>query len=91
MTPFGNTLDLSMGGRADRIQSVFDANYGSVDAADGDQAAGFQLALWEALYDDGFDLTDGDFKAADKDTSTTTAFDLAQTSPRPAAASRPCG
>lgn len=63
-TPFDNTLDLSVSERGDRIQAVFDANYGGLDAGVGNEAAGFQLALWEALYDDDWDLGKGDFQAS---------------------------
>lgn len=34
-----------------RVQSVFDANYASVTLNDNTQAAAFQVALWNALYD----------------------------------------
>lgn len=77
-TPFSSTLDLSLDGRGGRIQDVFDANYATVDISDGAQAAGFQLALWEALYDSDLNLMTGDFQAADKDVNATTAFDFAQ-------------
>ena len=75
-TPFSSTLDLGQDGRGDRIQDVFDANYGSVDTTDGDEAAGFQLALWEALYDDDLDLGNGDFQASDREPGAQTAFDF---------------
>lgn len=60
-TPFTNTGLL--GAAEARVQSVFDKNYGSVNVADTNQAAGFQLALWEALYDSDWTLTTGAFKA----------------------------
>lgn len=47
--------DLS-GGALDRIQAMFDANFGSVNVANGNQAAAFQTALWEVLYDDDWSL-----------------------------------
>jgi len=34
-----------------RVQRVFDANYASVTLGNATQAAGFQVALWNALYD----------------------------------------
>ncbi|GHE96908.1 hypothetical protein GCM10016455_16680 [Aliiroseovarius zhejiangensis] len=49
--PFSNSFGLSNVAR-DRVQSVFDANYASLDASNGDQAAAFQMALWEAAYED---------------------------------------
>ncbi|MGH1424800.1 MAG: VPLPA-CTERM sorting domain-containing protein [Pseudooceanicola sp.] len=61
--PFSNTGTIGAAGIA-RIQSVFDANFASVNAADLKQSAAFQLALWEALYDgNSFSLTSGLFKA----------------------------
>ncbi len=61
-TPFsGSYLDAA--GR-DRVQSVFDANFARVDATSGAQAAGFQLALWNAVYDADDDVMAGDFRAA---------------------------
>ena len=61
-TPFSNSYGLYAGERA-RVQAVFDANYGTLDAGDADQAAGFQLALWEVLYDEDFNLSTGKFRA----------------------------
>jgi hypothetical protein len=61
-TPFTNSYGLDAGDRG-RVQAVFDANYGTLDAGDADQAAGFQLALWEVLYDEDFNLGTGDFQA----------------------------
>jgi hypothetical protein len=49
-TPFTNSYGLSTDERA-RVQSVFDANFKEVDVADKFDAAGFQVALWNALYD----------------------------------------
>lgn len=46
----------------DRIQRMFDANFAGLDATNRVQAAAFQLALWEALYDSDFDLTTGVFR-----------------------------
>ena len=53
--PFDNTFKI---GR-DRVQALFDSNYASVDVTDGVQAAAFQLALWEVVYDSEFDLDAG--------------------------------
>jgi hypothetical protein len=60
--PFGNSFGLDPAERG-RVQAVFDANYSTLDTSDGNKAAGFQLALWEVLYDDGWALDDGDFRA----------------------------
>lgn len=49
-TPFSNSYGLDAAEKA-RVQSVFDANYGGVDVTDKYEAAGFQVALWNALYD----------------------------------------
>ena len=48
---------------AARVQNVFNANFAGVDVTDATQAAAFQLALWEAAYDDDWNLTTGDFTA----------------------------
>ena len=50
-SPFSNSSGLSLTARK-RVQSVFDANYAFIDIANGDQAAGFQMALWEAAFED---------------------------------------
>ena len=58
----GNVLDAD---QRKRVQSVFDANY--KDAAietNRRKGAAFQLALWEVIYDDNFDLGGGDFKSS---------------------------
>ncbi|MFO8126429.1 VPLPA-CTERM sorting domain-containing protein [Yoonia sp.] len=49
--PFSNslTIDTSL------VQKVFDANFGGVTVSDGLQAAGFQVALWEAIYEKNVD------------------------------------
>jgi hypothetical protein len=49
-TPFSNSFGLDTAQMA-RVQSVFDANYSSVIVTNSTQAAGFQIALWDALYD----------------------------------------
>lgn len=48
--PFTNSYGLNAVEEA-RVQSVFDANFGTLDVKNGVQAAGFQVALWNALYD----------------------------------------
>ncbi|NJS37723.1 MAG: VPLPA-CTERM sorting domain-containing protein [Rhodobacteraceae bacterium] len=49
-TPFSNSYGLS---RAEMklVQSVFDANFAGVKLNSNTQAAAFQVALWNALYD----------------------------------------
>jgi hypothetical protein len=61
-TPFSNSYGLDLGQMA-RVQSVFDANFTSLDATVGIQAAGFQLALWNALYDTDWLIAGGAFSA----------------------------
>lgn len=61
-TPFSNSYGLDAGQMA-RVQSVFDANLGSLDTTAGNQAAGFQLALWNALYDTDWLIAGGAFSA----------------------------
>lgn len=63
--PFSNSFGLTTVAR-DRVQLVFDANYGNVNLSDGDQAAAFQMALWEAAFEDDnatLGLGSGFFKA----------------------------
>ncbi len=48
--PFTNSYGLDSAQMA-RVQSVFDANYAGLTVTDNTQAAGFQVALWNALYD----------------------------------------
>jgi hypothetical protein len=61
-TPFSNSYGLSTAEQG-RVQSLFDANYHSIDITSGNQAAGFQLALWDALYDGDGDVSAGTFRA----------------------------
>ena len=61
--PFSNSWSLDTDGMA-RVQSMFDANYAGVDTANGVQAAAFQLALWNAVYDDDGDVETGAFRAS---------------------------
>lgn len=49
-TPFSNSYGLDTV-EMKRVQSVFDANFKSVKLGDNTQAAAFQVALWNALYD----------------------------------------
>ena len=48
-----------------RIQALFNANYGNpAVTTDRDTSAGFQLALWELVYDDDYNIASGDFQAS---------------------------
>ncbi|MFV0244768.1 MAG: hypothetical protein ACK5IB_07095 [Qingshengfaniella sp.] len=61
-TPFSNSFLAS--GAAARVQSVFDANYGTLNVHNTVDAAAFQLSLWEVAYDDNFSLGSGTFRGA---------------------------
>lgn len=77
--PFSNSFGLTAVAR-DRIQLIFDANYASVDFSNGDQAAAFQMALWEAAYEDDnglLDLTSGLFAASSNGSNSLAATYLA--------------
>jgi hypothetical protein len=51
-----------------RIQAMFNANYGNpLVSTDRDTSAGFQLALWELVYDTDFDIETGAFQASASD------------------------
>lgn len=60
--PFGNSYGMSPTEKA-RVQNVFDANYAALDLSVGNQVAGFQLALWDALYDGDGNIGTGAFQA----------------------------
>jgi hypothetical protein len=71
-TPFSNSYGLSQDQQT-RVQTMFDASFPYVDVTKGRQAAGFQLALWEVLYegeDNDFNIWTGDFKAISADEKT---------------------
>ena len=77
--PFSNSFGLTAVAR-DRVQLIFDANYASVDFSNGDQAAAFQMALWEAAYEDDnglLDLTSGLFAASSNGSNSLAATYLA--------------
>lgn len=61
-TPFSNSFLAP--GATGRVQSLFDAAYGSVDVFDSVEAAAFQLSLWETAYDSDFSLVTGAFRGA---------------------------
>lgn len=56
-----------------RVQALFDANWASIDMTNLNQSAGFQLALWEAIYDNDFSLSTGAFRGEGLAGATTTA------------------
>ncbi|TNF65139.1 MAG: VPLPA-CTERM sorting domain-containing protein [Rhodobacteraceae bacterium] len=62
-TPFSNSFGLGATGR-DRVQAVFDANFATLDVGNGSQAAAFQVALWNAVYDDDWTATGGLFSVS---------------------------
>lgn len=80
-TPFASSYGLSAAQKS-RIQGFFDANYYAGLEDDRERSAGFQMGLWEALYDDDFSLTldsaaTDDFRGSAGDGNAVTAFGLA--------------
>lgn len=70
--PYSNSFSLSDKGR-DRVQALFDANYADLDLSNGDQAAAFQMALWESAYEAdsaATSMTDGLFEASSAGSNT---------------------
>ena len=63
-TPFSNSYGLDVGSVA-RVQALFDANFSSLLLGDAAQAAGFQMALWNAIYDTDWSAATGIFSAID--------------------------
>ena len=59
-SPFSNTFTINIA----RVQSVFDANYASLTLSNATQAAGFQVALWNAIYDGDWLAGSGAFAVA---------------------------
>lgn len=57
-TPFTNSFGVDAAQRA-RLQAMFDANYEDLDPSDGVEAAGFQVALWNTLYDGDTSVSSG--------------------------------
>lgn len=47
---------------SDRASALFNSVYNDTIPTDAIQAAGFQLALWNVIYDDVLDLNSGDFR-----------------------------
>lgn len=64
--PFANTSGDIADFRLDNILKLFNTTYGTLNLADANQSAGFQLALWELVYEKpsyGYSLNDGRFEA----------------------------
>ncbi|WP_425040298.1 VPLPA-CTERM sorting domain-containing protein [Primorskyibacter sp. S187A] len=63
-TPFSNSTGLTAAAQM-RLTALFNTSYDSVDITDGDEAAAWQLAVWEAAFetDSLMSLTSGDFTA----------------------------
>ncbi|MBK0326325.1 VPLPA-CTERM sorting domain-containing protein [Rhodobacteraceae bacterium F11138] len=59
-TPFSNSVDLVANGGMNRIQKLFDSGFDTA-LTSADKSAGFQVALWNAVYDDDWTVNDGDF------------------------------
>ncbi|WP_371056002.1 VPLPA-CTERM sorting domain-containing protein [Rhodosalinus sp. K401] len=76
-TPYIGATTSSPGDISDRIgdvQRLFNTAYAGVDLSDDNQSAGFQLALWEVVFEDsvsstGFDLASGDFTVTNASSS----------------------
>lgn len=64
LTPFTNSYAVNAGSMA-RIQALFDANYATLVLSNAVQAAGFQAALWNALYDTDWLAGSGAFAVRD--------------------------
>jgi|AZIC01.1.fsa_nt_gi hypothetical protein len=81
-TPFSNSYGLDAAQQA-RVQGFFDANYESGLETKKNQSAGFQMGLWEVLYDDDYSLTNNDtnmnheFRGAAGNSNAATAFGYA--------------
>ena len=66
--PFENGGVNLMNAGIARIQAMFNANYGNpLVTTDRDTTAGFQLALWELVYDTDYDIETGAFRASASD------------------------
>ena len=76
-SPFsGNSLSEKVIGN---IQKLFNTAYAALDLTKNAQSAGFQLALWELVYETGnkFDVSKGKFKASGNTTAVTAAVNFA--------------
>ncbi len=85
-TPFSNSFGLNSAEMA-RVQSVFDANYAGVNVTNKIQAAGFQVALWNSLYDSDLLSSSGIFAISISDMRPSYALIAAQADLYMAAAS----
>ena len=65
-TPFSNTSGGLSAATVGNIESLFETAYSTLDLNDDAQSAGFQLALWEVVYESdaavGFSLSNGTFQ-----------------------------
>lgn len=57
-TPFSNSVNLVANGGLDRIQRLFDSGFDTA-LNDNVASAGFQVALWNAVYDDDWSVANG--------------------------------
>ncbi len=62
--PFSNTFTFSETQKGN-VKSLFETGYSGLDLKNNNQSAGFQLALWEIIYEQNgdFDVKDGSFKS----------------------------
>ncbi len=65
-SPFSNSYGLDRDQRG-RVQNLFDAVYGTLNYGNKKEAASFQAALWESLYDDDGNISTGVFQASGAD------------------------
>lgn len=81
-----------LAGAAARIQGLFDAAYyiSGVNSvlSSADRSAGFQLAIWEVLYDSNYNLGSGTFLTATTGAAVTAGQDFLTLAKGPAAAKR---
>jgi len=57
-------VSLYVAGAKDRIQKLFDSSYDpNTVFANSQKSAGFQIAIWELIYDDDYSLNSGNFTA----------------------------
>lgn len=63
---FAPTILGGMGAaKADLMAELYGRFYGALDFGSNTQMAGFQVAIWEIVYDDGLDLDGGSFRVRD--------------------------
>ena len=71
-TPFSNSSMAT--GAVNRIQAIFDSSYSTaVATASAVTSAGFQVALWNAVYDNDWTVASGSFKASNNTSVTAQA------------------